>query len=167
MNASFDPLHLVNTYGAFGSVGRTRYQVILEGTSDEVLTASTEWKPYELPCQPGDPRRRPCVVSPYHHRLDWQMWFLGFRGPSAEPWVFSLVHRLLEGEPTVTGLFEVNPFSDAPPRFVRAVRYRYWFARADAPDGAWWRREPLGTVLRPLELGDPELEALLEERGWL
>jgi hypothetical protein len=27
MNASFDPLHLVNTYGAFGSVSRERYEV--------------------------------------------------------------------------------------------------------------------------------------------
>src|SRR5262249_9719266 len=35
MNAGFDPLHLVNTYGAFGSVGRQRYQVEIEGTNDE------------------------------------------------------------------------------------------------------------------------------------
>jgi hypothetical protein len=34
MNRSFDRLHLVNTYGAFGSVGRERDEVILEGTSD-------------------------------------------------------------------------------------------------------------------------------------
>ena len=32
MNASFDPLHLVNTYGAFGSVSRERYEVIVEGS---------------------------------------------------------------------------------------------------------------------------------------
>ena len=32
MNTSFDPLDLVNTYGAFGTVGRERYNVIFEGT---------------------------------------------------------------------------------------------------------------------------------------
>src|SRR5262249_54915644 len=32
MNRSFDPLHLVNTYGAFGSVGRERHEIVLEGT---------------------------------------------------------------------------------------------------------------------------------------
>ncbi len=33
MNRSFDPLHLVNTYGAFGSVSRIRYEVIVEAPS--------------------------------------------------------------------------------------------------------------------------------------
>ena len=32
MNASFNPLHLVNTYGAFGHVTRVRHEVIVEGT---------------------------------------------------------------------------------------------------------------------------------------
>lgn len=36
MNRSFDPLHLVNTYGAFGTVSRVRHEVVLEGTADEV-----------------------------------------------------------------------------------------------------------------------------------
>ena len=35
MNASFDRLHLVNTYGAFGSVTKVRREVIIEGTADE------------------------------------------------------------------------------------------------------------------------------------
>ncbi|MGH7272769.1 MAG: lipase maturation factor family protein, partial [Polyangiaceae bacterium] len=75
MNRSFDPLDVVNTYGAFGSVDRKRYEVILEGTRDAVPDDAARWREYELPCMPGDPRRRPCVVTPYHYRLDWQMWF--------------------------------------------------------------------------------------------
>ena len=35
MNSSFDPLDLVNTYGAFGSVGEERLNVIFEGTMDD------------------------------------------------------------------------------------------------------------------------------------
>ncbi len=34
MNASFDPLQLVNTYGMFGSVTLSRDEVIVEGTND-------------------------------------------------------------------------------------------------------------------------------------
>ena len=75
MNRSFDPLHLVNTYGAFGSVGRERYEVILEGTSDPEPGPDTAWRAYEFPCKPGDPARRPCIIAPYHYRLDWQIWF--------------------------------------------------------------------------------------------
>ena len=36
MNASFNKWHFVNTYGAFGSVTRTRREVIVEGTTDSV-----------------------------------------------------------------------------------------------------------------------------------
>src|SRR6202030_2613189 len=31
MNSSFDPLDLVNTYGAFGTVGRERDEIVFEG----------------------------------------------------------------------------------------------------------------------------------------
>src|SRR6185503_7269791 len=48
MNASFEPLHLVNTYGAFGSVSRERYEVVLEGTKDSVVTPATVWAEYEF-----------------------------------------------------------------------------------------------------------------------
>ena len=35
MNASFEPLHLVNTYGAFGAVTRERLEVVIKGTDAE------------------------------------------------------------------------------------------------------------------------------------
>ena len=75
MNASFDPFHLVNTYGAFGTVGRRRFEVIVEGTDGEPDDDSA-WREYEFKGKPGDPRRMPPQVAPYHLRLDWLMWFL-------------------------------------------------------------------------------------------
>ncbi|EOD31500.1 hypothetical protein EMIHUDRAFT_231911 [Emiliania huxleyi CCMP1516] len=62
MNASFGAFKLVNTYGAFGSVGEARYEPIVE-----------------FPCKPGAVTRRPCFCAPYHYRLDWNIWFLGFK----------------------------------------------------------------------------------------
>ncbi len=55
MNRSFDPLHLVNTYGAFGTVGRVRHEVVVEGTSDEVPRRDSDWREYEFKGKPGDP----------------------------------------------------------------------------------------------------------------
>src|SRR3984893_14509488 len=55
MNASFEPLHLVNTYGAFGSVTRERYEIVLEGTDEANVTDSTKWREYEFQGKPGDP----------------------------------------------------------------------------------------------------------------
>ena len=43
MNASYDPLHLVNTYGAFGRVTRHRFEVVVEGTHDERPGPSSTW----------------------------------------------------------------------------------------------------------------------------
>src|SRR5216117_1254700 len=48
MNSSYDPLDLVNTYGAFGTVGRERDEIIFEGTDDAIITGDTKWKEYEL-----------------------------------------------------------------------------------------------------------------------
>src|SRR5260221_13245887 len=42
MNYSYDPLDLVNTYGAFGTVGRERDEIIFEGTDDSVITGDTK-----------------------------------------------------------------------------------------------------------------------------
>ncbi|OLA98083.1 MAG: membrane protein, partial [Verrucomicrobia bacterium 13_2_20CM_55_10] len=47
MNYSYDPLDLVNTYGAFGTVGRERDEIIFEGTDDTVITGDTQWREYE------------------------------------------------------------------------------------------------------------------------
>ncbi len=43
MNATFDPFSLVNTYGAFGCVGRERNELVMEGSND-----GATWKEYEL-----------------------------------------------------------------------------------------------------------------------
>src|SRR6185312_2725855 len=34
MNASFNNWHLANAYGAFGSITRQRYEVVVEGSAD-------------------------------------------------------------------------------------------------------------------------------------
>ena len=165
MNASFEPFHLVNTYGAFGSVGKTRHEVVLEGSASAVQGASTEWRAYEFRCKPGDLRRAPCWITPFHHRLDWQMWFAALSSYEGEPWIVSLVQRLLEGEPRVLGLLAHDPFPNAPPRFVRARLYEYHFESFGTD--AWWSRRLVGEYLKPLSLADPELQAFLRQYGWL
>jgi hypothetical protein len=166
MNASFDRLHLVNTYGAFGSVGRERFEVILEGTSDEVIGDHTVWLEYELPCKPGDVRRRPCLITPYHYRLDWQMWFAAFTGPDRQPWLIHLVYELLHGDREVKSLLAGDPFPDRPPRWIRGELYRYRFTRPGDGSGAWWERTREAPYLRPLSVDDPALLRIVERMGW-
>ncbi|CAJ0915186.1 unnamed protein product [Ranitomeya imitator] len=80
MNASFNPLRIVNTYGAFGSVTKERTEVIIQGTSSlDPNDPKSVWEEYEFNCKPGNVTRRPCAISPYHYRLDWLMWFAAFQ----------------------------------------------------------------------------------------
>lgn len=144
MNASFDSFHLVNTYGAFGSVTKQRREIILLGTRDSVITPSTQWLEYEFNCKPGDPARLPCVMSPYHFRLDWQMWFAAMSDRAEEDWFFALVEKLLEGNQKVLSLLARNPFPEKPPAHIKADLYEYHFS---GERGRWWDRVFISTYL--------------------
>ena len=154
MNASFNSLHLMNTYGAFGSVTRVRNEVVLAGTGDAVITPATEWKEYAFKGKPGDVRRRPRQVAPYHLRLDWLMWFAALSPSYAHGWFVALVIRLLQGDRDVLRLLAANPFPDRAPRHIRAQLYRYRFATRyeRKATGAWWVRSPAGEYLPPVSL---------------
>jgi len=167
MNTSFDRLALVNTYGAFGTVGRERDEIVFEGTSDENPNETAQWRAYEFPCKPGDPQRRPCIVSPFQPRLDWQIWFAAMATPSQYPWTLHFVWKLLQGDRGVVRLLANDPFPEAPPRWVRARFYRYRFAAPGDPSGAWWNRELLGDWLPPLSVEDSRLRESLIRLGWI
>ena len=51
--------------------------------------------------------------------------------------------ELLQGNERVTALFQENPFAEKPPKYIRAVRYRYEFTNfaEKRASGHWWRRE--------------------------
>ena len=55
MNTSFNRLQLVNTYGAFGSVGRERHEIVFEGTRDEIVGPDTRVARVRVPLQAGRP----------------------------------------------------------------------------------------------------------------
>jgi hypothetical protein len=166
MNTSFDPLDLVNTYGAFGSIGRERLNIVFEGTADDASGAIAAWKPYPYRALPVALDRRPPQIAPYQPRLDWQMWFAAMSTPDQYPWTLHLVWKLLHNDPNALVLFGGNPFPGKPPRYIRAELYRYEFAPPGNPAGDWWKREDLGLWLPPLSAEDPRLLKLLQEAGW-
>ena len=165
MNYSYNRFHLVNTYGAFGSVTKERYEIVIEGTDDPFLSDQTQWHEYEFKAKPGNPMRKPPQVAPYHLRLDWLVWFLPFRVTVTnrgiqfsgyEIWFVKLMRRLLENDSATLRLFKHNPFGETPPRFVRALfyLYRYNNPREKKQTGAWWTRRLVDVYLPPLSLVD-------------
>jgi hypothetical protein len=167
MNTSFDPLDLVNTYGAFGSVGRERLNVVFEGTYAGVPDEHAVWKAYSYKALPVELNRRPPLIAPYQPRLDWQMWFASMSGPQQYPWTLHLVWKLLHNDPGALSLFGGNPFPSRPPTYIRAVLYRYEFAKPGNAEDNWWKSEELGLWLPPLSANDRRLLALLRQAGWL
>ncbi|MER7754574.1 lipase maturation factor family protein [Kitasatospora sp. NPDC097643] len=153
MNRSFNRLHLVNTYGAFGSINRLRQEVVVEGTGDTTLTPHTVWHEYGFKGKPGDVRRLPRQYAPYHLRLDWLMWFAGISPAYARPWFLPFVARLLAGDRATLRLLRHNPFPDTPPTHVRATLYLYRFTgwRELRETGAWWHRTALYEYLPPVD----------------
>jgi hypothetical protein len=166
MNTSFDPLDLVNTYGAFGSVGRERLTVVFEGTDAVVPDDSARWRPYLYRAQPVAVDKRPVQIAPYQPRLDWQMWFAAMGEPSEYPWTINLIWKLLHNDSETLSLFGDNPFPKKPPRYIRAVLYRYAFAPPGNAMKIWWNRQELGLWLPPLSARDPRLLEILKEAGW-
>lgn len=163
MNYSYNPWRLVNTYGAFGSVTRQRYEIVLQGTHDPFPHAETTWLEYEFWAKPGNPQRRPPQIAPYHLRLDWLIWFLPFTVSGLENqansqrrlawryerWFIRFLEALLRGDRDLLRLLRHNPFPERPPLYVRALifHYRYSTPQERQATGAWWVRRQVGIYL--------------------
>lgn len=152
MNARYNPLLLGSSYGAFGTVGKQRREVIIEGCTD----TGEPWLEYEFYGKPGDVARRPPQIAPYHLRLGWQLWFAALSPHFRGAWLDRLVVGLLRGEPVLRKMCRVDPFGDDPPRWIRVVLYDYrfstWAERRE--DGAWWVRSNRRELSPPRRLAN-------------
>jgi hypothetical protein len=155
MNASFNRWHLVNAYGAFGSVTKERYEVVIEAT-DSTDRVTAVWREYEFKGKPGDPHHWPRQVAPYHLRLDWLMWFLAL-GSRGEDWFYPLLQKLLEADPATLRMLRSAPFGSERPAMVRASLYLYRFSSWQElrRDHVWWVRERVAELVRPVTLSPP------------
>jgi hypothetical protein len=153
MNASFNRYHLVNAYGAFGTVTKERFEVVVEGSAAPAPSNDSDWVEYEFKGKPGDVRRMPRQYAPYHLRLDWLMWFLAL-GARDTRWFEVFLLRLLEGDRRTLKLLRRNPFAGDPPRWVRARVYLYRFSthKERRSTGNWWVRSEVGTLVPPVSL---------------
>ncbi len=139
-----EAFRIVNGYGLFRVMTKDRCEIMIEGSTNGI-----DWAPYEFKWKPGDVKRAPGWCAPHQPRLDWQMWFAALEAPEQNPWLVGLIVRLLEGSRDVTGLLARNPFPDKPPKYIRAMFYRYRFTTNEERQqtGAWWKRQELREYL--------------------
>jgi hypothetical protein len=138
---ALEPFRIANQYGLFAVMTRGRYEVEFQGSND-----NESWKPYSFHNKPQALDERPRIYAPYQPRFDWNLWFASLGDWRQNQIVPLTQERLLENDADVLGLFRENPFSQAPPRYVRAVLWRYWFTSLEEKQrtGNWWRRQLLG-----------------------
>jgi len=168
MNASFSSFKLVNSYGAFGSVGKARYEPIIS-LSDN----GKNWTELEFPCKPGKLDRRPCFCAPYHYRLDWNIWFIGFKPHQAmlqqrERWLYSLLQRILsdnaQSERPWLSLLDQSArelLQNGPVTYAKVDMFRYrmkesvWrilMKKLRGLEVDWWYRDFEETLIPPVQL---------------
>lgn len=81
------------------------------------------------------------------------------------PWLISLIAKLLKGDPLALGLLGSNPeFEVSPPIHIRASLYEYRFAPLDATE-AWWVRRYVKSYLSPLSLSHEGLQKFLAQNS--
>ena len=106
---------------------------------------------YEFKAKPGNVKKRPVFMSPYHFRLDWLMWFAAMSNSYQHPWVEKMVEKLLQGDRELLSLLAYNPFPEAPPREIRLRLYDYRFSKPGSSQ--WWERSGIRLYLSPMTLG--------------
>jgi hypothetical protein len=163
MNTAYNPLHLVGTYGAFGGITRVRYEIVVEGTDEPVVTESTRWREYEFRGKPTATGRIPPQIAPYHLRLDWLMWFAAMSDYSEHLWFVKFMGKLLDGDAATLGLLRSNPFPNAAPHYVRAQLYLYRFTSPleRRRTAQWWKREYARPYFPVVSLETPGLRRFL------
>jgi len=144
-----EPFRIANAYGLFAVMTPHRYEIEFQGSND-----GEHWVAYPFRYKPQRLNERPRIYAPYQPRFDWNLWFASLGSWQQNPIVPRTEELLLENDRAVLDLFAGNPFPDAPPHFVRAVLWQYWFSTLEQKraEGVWWRREFLGAYAPTLTI---------------
>jgi lipase maturation factor 1 len=161
--ALLEPFRIANQYGLFAVMTNGRYEIEFQGSND-----GQNWTPYLFRNKPQLLNEAPRVYAPYQPRFDWNLWFASLGDWRQNEIVPFTEERLLENDKDVLGLFRSNPFPQAPPRYVRAMLWQYWFTTREEKraTGNWWRRELLGMYAPELTMtpqGQPAIAQLPDE----
>jgi hypothetical protein len=136
-----EPFRIANQYGLFAVMTRGRYEIEFQGSND-----GEHWTAYPFRYKPQVLDERPGIYAPYQPRFDWNLWFASLGDWQQNNIVPLTEERLLENNKDVLGLFRSNPFAVAPPKYVRALLWQYWFTSMSEKrqTGNWWKRQLLG-----------------------
>lgn len=122
----------------------TRKEIVVQGASD----IKGPWYEYQFLYKPGNVNVTPPIIAPYKPLLDRQLFFAAHSQPAQNPWLMSVLYRILNNQKEVLSLLNTNniPFSKIPPKFVKVSLYKYQFSsKLQREKGIWWNRQILNS----------------------
>ena len=139
-------------------------------TSDEYIDENTQWTEILFKCKPGPLDRTPSLITPYHYRLDWQIWFAGFEPhtPNRHPWIFLFVAQLLTKHKDTIDLLDHSVATYMETQnitHIQANMYKYQFTKHWS-DKNWWTRQLTQNYLPPLSLENKQFQDILQQLSW-
>ena len=136
--AALEPFRIANQYGLFAVMTNGRYEIEFQGSNDGL-----NWTAYSFRNKPQALNEAPRIYAPYQPRFDWNLWFASLGDWRQDEIAPVTEQRILENDKDVLALFRSDPFPQAPPRYVRAVLWQYWFTSREEKraTGNWWRRQ--------------------------
>jgi hypothetical protein len=139
--ALLEPFRIANQYGLFAVMTSGRYEIEFQGSND-----GQNWTAYPFRYKPQALNERPRIYAPYQPRFDWNLWFASLGDWQQNEIVPLTEERLLDNDADVLSLFRGNPFTQSPPKYVRAVLWQYWFTTMaeKRATGNWWKRNLMG-----------------------
>ena len=143
---------IVNSYGLFATMTKTRPEIIIQGSEDGI-----NWIDYEFFYKPGRLDFSLSQVAPLQPRVDWQMWFAALRPDYRYvPWFQKFILKVLQGSEGISRIFKVNPFETKPPKWIRAIVFQYEFTdcKERKDSGNWWRRHSPRIFMPPTRIKD-------------
>ncbi|CAF3453887.1 unnamed protein product [Rotaria socialis] len=122
------PIRLCGRYVKFAHMTKRRWEIIIEGSDDEL-----NWHEYEFKYKPSNINKYLPIV-PFCHmpNLDWRLWFLpndAARGIPPPNWFLVFLERILDHNQAVLSLLGSLPeqFRNRPPKYIRSLLYDYRF----------------------------------------
>ena len=123
----------------------SRPELILEAKYDD---DDDIWHELNFKWKPGNLTSRPKQIAPHHARLDWQMWFAALGHYQHDPWILSLIDKLLQGCQPVVDLIDIMDDGDkrlpSNIKEIRVQKYIYDFTRVPTE---WNQRIPNVDIL--------------------
>ncbi|XP_025408898.1 lipase maturation factor 2-like [Sipha flava] len=134
-----------------------RKEIIIQGASD----IKGPWYEYQFLYKPGNVNVTPPIIVPYKPLLDRQLFFAAHSLPAQNPWLLSVIYRLLNNQKEVLSLLNTEqiPFSKKPPKFIKVSLYKYQFSsKLQREKGVWWNRQVLNSeYIAPMDVTNQRL----------